>query len=126
MDREQLKGYLYSMPERFLRSLTGLVGGAAREASDVLLPPRLRRSRLYKSLVGSTLRFLIEQVGQIEGAYPADVEALPSDFLTRRAAGNLIELAGIVSFRASPVWVLAALADLAGAGRELIGEIAAA
>ena len=126
MDREQLKGYLYSIPERFLRSLTGLGGGAAREVSDVLLPARVRRSRLYQSLVGSTLRFLIEQVGQIEGAYPADAEALPSDFLIRRAAGNVVELAGIASFHASPVWVLAALADLAGAGREMIGEMAEA
>jgi hypothetical protein len=126
MNREQLKGYVCSVPERLLRSLTGLGGGAAREMGDVLLPARVRRSRLYESLVGSTLRFLIEQVGQIEGAYPADAEALPSDFLVRRAAGNVVELAGIASFRASPVWVLAALADLAGAGRELIGEMAEA
>ena len=41
-------------------------------------------------------------------------------------AGNAIEVAGIVAFRASPVWVLAALADLSGAGRELIGEISEA
>ncbi len=126
MDREQLKGYFLSVPERLLRSLGGLGGGAARELSDVLLPARVRRSRLYQSLVGSTLRFLIEQVGQIEGAYPADAEAIPSDFLIRRAAGNVVELAGLASFRASPVWVLAALADLAGVGRELIGEMAGA
>jgi hypothetical protein len=44
----------------------------------------------------------------------------------RRAAGNVIEAAGIMTFYASPVWVLAALADLSGAGRELIGEIAEA
>jgi hypothetical protein len=126
MDRDHLKGYLYSIPERFLRSITGLGGGAAREVSDVVLPARVRRSRLYNSLVGSTLRFLIEQVGQVEGAYPADAGALASDFLIRRTAGNVVELAGIASFRASPVWVLAALADLAGAGRELIGEMAEA
>ncbi len=126
MDRERVTGYLYSLPERLLRSLTGLGSGAARELGDVLLPARVRRSRLYQSLVDSTLRFLIEQVGQIEGAYPAEAEALPSDFLIRRAAGNVVELAGIASFRASPVWVLAALADAAGAGRELICEMAAA
>jgi hypothetical protein len=126
MDRERLKGYLYSVPERVVRSLTGLGGGAVRELGDVLLPARVRRSRLYQSTVGSTLRFLIEQVGQVEGAYAAEGEALPSDFLVRRAAGNVVELAGIASFHASPVWVLAALADLAGAGRELIGEMAEA
>ncbi len=126
MDPAQFKSYLYSLPERLLRSLTGLGGGAAREVSDFLLPARVRRSRLYQSLVASTLRFLIEQVGNIEGAYPADAEALPPDFLLRRAAGNVVELAGIALFRASPVWVLAALADLAGAGRELIQEMAEA
>ena len=126
MNRGRLKGYVYSIPERFLRSLVGLSSGAAREVGDVLLPARVRRSRLYQSLIGSTLQFLIEQVGQIEGTYPADGDSPPSDFLVRRAAGNLVELAGIVCFRASPVWVLAALADLAGAGRDLISEIAEA
>ena len=126
MDRERLKGYLYSVPERVVRSLTGLGGGAVRELGDVLLPARVRRSRLYQSTVGSTLRFLIEQVGQVEGAYETGEDGLPSDFVVRRAAGNVVELAGIASFHASPVWVLAALADLAGAGRDLIGEMAEA
>lgn len=126
MDREQLKGYLCSIPERFLRSLIGIGGGAAHEVSKVLLPARVRRSSLYRSLVGSTLRFLIEQVGQIKETQDAGTESLPSDFLIRRAAGNVVELAGIASFHASPVWVLAALADVAGAGRELIAEMAEA
>ena len=42
----------------------------------------------------------------------------------RRTAGNGIELVGILAFRASPVWVLAALADASSAGRYLIHEIA--
>jgi hypothetical protein len=45
--------------------------------------------------------------------------------VARRATGNGIELVGILAFRASPVWVLAALADLSGTGRHLISEIAA-
>jgi hypothetical protein len=52
--------------------------------------------------------------------------ALGEDFMLRRAAGNGIELLGIVAFRASPVWVLAALADVSGFGRQLIPDIAAA
>ena len=47
----------------------------------------------------------------------------PDNFLARRGAGNAIELLGIVAFRVSPVWVLAALADLSGLGRRLIPEI---
>lgn len=126
MNRERVQGYVLSLPERLVRSVTGLAAGAARELGEVILPARVRRSRLYDSIVGSTLRFLIEQVGQIEGGSATEAAPLPSDFLARRAAGNVVEIAGIAAFHASPVWVFAALADLAGAGRELIGEIAEA
>ena len=71
----------------------------------------------------ATLRFLIEQVGGAEGVYSAE-GTLPDNFLARRTAGNAVEVLGIVAFRASPVWVLAALADLCGMGRHLIPEIA--
>ena len=124
MDRGRVSGYVYSLPERLLRSVTGLTAGAARELGEVILPSRVRKSRLYDSMVASTLRFLIEQVGQVEAA--AGSEPLPKDFLARRTAGNVVEIAGIAAFHASPVWVLAALSDLAGVGRELIGEISEA
>jgi hypothetical protein len=126
MTRQRLGIYLSSLPERLLRSLSALTAGAAHELGEVVLPARLRRSKLYESLVESTLRFLIEDVGQVEGAYGADQGELPPDFLMRSAAGNVVGIAGIAAFHASPVWVLAALADLAGAGRELIGEISEA
>jgi hypothetical protein len=80
---------------------------------------------LYESLVASTARFLVEQVGQVEPETPRG-EPLADDFLMRRAVGNVVEIAGIAAFRASPVWVLAAPSDIAGAGRELIVEIAGA
>ena len=126
MTRDQLSGYVLSLPERVLRSVAGLTGGAARELGEVVLPARVRRSKLYTSMVESSLRFLIEQVGQVDEAYANDPEKLPDDFLVRRAAGNVFEVAGFAAFHASPVWVLAALADLAGAGRDLVAEIAEA
>jgi hypothetical protein len=116
--------YLISLPERLLRSTLGVGAGVAREVSEVVLPAGVRRTRLYQNLVDATLRLLIEQVAEVEGVYPG--EKLPDDYLTRRTAGNAIEVLGIVAFRASPVWVLAALADLCGAGRQLIPEIAEA
>ena len=73
-------------------------------------------------MVEGTLRFLIEQVGQVEGVY-AD-EKLSEDFLLRRGAGNGLEMLGILTLRVSPVWVLAALADISGTGRALIADIA--
>jgi len=94
----------------------------AREVGELALPEGVRRSQLYQNLVDTTLRFLIEQVGGVEGL-PRAQEAIPDDFLARRTAGNVVEALGIVAFRASPVWVLAALADVCGMGRHLIPEI---
>src|SRR6266705_1566454 len=120
---EHLTPYLLSLPERVLRSATALAGGLLREIGEVTIPRTIRRSQLYQNLVEATLRFLIEQVGQVGGVYPTE-DKLTEDFLLRRTAGNGIELIGILAFRASPVWVLAALADASGAGRYLIREIA--
>jgi hypothetical protein len=118
-----VKDYLLSLPERIVRSALGLGAGVAREVGEVALPKSVRNSRLYQNLVETTLRFLIERVGGVEGVY-LEGGTLPDDFLGRRAAGNVIEALGIVAFRASPVWVLAALADVCGMGRHLIPEVA--
>jgi hypothetical protein len=117
------KAYLLSLPERLIRSALGLGAGVVREVGEVALPDGVRRSQLYRNLVDATLRFLIEQVGGVEGVYSAG-GTLPDNFLARRTAGNVVEVLGIVAFRASPVWVLAALADLCGMGRQLIPEMA--
>ena len=118
-----IRSYLLSLPERLIRSTVGLGAGVAREVGDVALPKSIRNSQLYQNLVDATLRFLIEQVGGVEGVYGTE-GALPDNFLARRTAGNAVEVLGIVAFRASPVWVLAALADLCGMGRHLIPEVA--
>jgi hypothetical protein len=120
----RLRNFLLSLPERGLRSATALAGGLLREVGHIAIPKTIRRSQLYLNLVEGTLRFLIEQVGQVKDVYPGG-EKLAEDFLLRRAAGNGIELIGILTFRASPVWVLAALADASGTGRFLVREITA-
>jgi hypothetical protein len=118
-----VKSYLISVPERLLRSVAGVGAGFVRELGEVAIPKAVRRGQLYRNLVDGTLRYLIEQVGGVEGVY-ADDEKLAQNFLARRTAGNVVELLGIIAFRASPVWVLAALADVCGAGRHLLPEIA--
>jgi hypothetical protein len=118
-----MRDYLLSLPERVLRSMSGLSAGLLRELSEVVLPRAVRRTRLYTELVENTLRFLIENVGQVEGAYPPQGK-LADNFAMRRFAGNGVELVGLLTFGASPVWVLAALADLSGTGGQLIREIA--
>ncbi len=122
--KTQLRNFLLSLPERGLRSASALAGGLLREVGDVAIPKTIRSSQLYRNLVDGTLRFLIEQVGEVKDVYPSE-EKLSEDFLLRRAAGNGIDLIGILTFRASPVWVLAALADASGTGRFLIREITA-
>ena len=115
--------YLVTLPERLVRSIVGLGAGLAREVSDLVLPDSVRQGQLYRNMVDSTLRFLIEQVGGADGAYPPESQ-LPQDFLVRRGVGNAVEVLGVVAFRASPVWVLAGMADLCGLGRHLIPQLA--
>lgn len=117
--------YILSLPERVLRSLGALSGGLLREIGEVVVPAGLRRTTLYRTMVDVTLRFLIEEVGQVEGVYPSQGH-LAENFLVQRTASHGIELLGILSFHASPVWVLAALADVTGAGNTLIREISQA
>lgn len=118
------KQYLLSLPERVLRSASALAAGLVREIGNVTLPKAARRTRLYQTMVESTLRFLIEQVGEVEGAYPPEGK-LAENFLLQRTVGDGIDIAGLAAFHASPVWVLAALADISGAGRQLLDEISA-
>ena len=120
-----LPRYLLSLPERVIRSLSAVSGGLLREVGEVALPASVRRTTLYKTMVDVALRFMIEEVGQVEGVYPTEGQ-LASGFLIQRTASHGIELLGILAFHASPIWILAALADAAGGGRALIQEISQA
>jgi len=117
--------YVLSLPERVVRSLGALSGGLLREIGNVALPASVRRTTLYRTMVEVALRFLIEEVGQVEGVFPNE-QTLAGNFLLKRTASHGIELLGILAFHASPVWVLAALADATGGGRKLIREISQA
>lgn len=117
--------YLLSLPERLIRSLGALCGGLLRELGNVAVPAALRRTVLYRTMVEVTLRFLIEEVGQVQGVYPPEGK-LAEKFLLQRTASHGIELLGILAFQASPIWVLAALADAAGGSQRLIRELAEA
>jgi hypothetical protein len=117
--------YIVSLPERVLRSLAALSGGLLREIGNVALPAGVRRTALYRTMVGVALRFLIEEVGQVEGVYPSEGR-LAGNFLLQRTASHGIDLLGILAFQASPIWVLAALADAAGGSLKLIQQISQA
>ena len=98
-----------------IRSLGALSGGLLRGVGDVVLPAPLRRTVLYRAMVGVTLRFLIRDLGQVEGQYETS-DPHHQNFVLQRSASHGIEIMGLIAFHASPVWVLAALADLTGGG----------
>jgi hypothetical protein len=64
------RSYLASLPERTARAGAALTGGLVYEASEVVLPLAVRRSKLYQAIVGRLLRIIIELVGGVEGVYP--------------------------------------------------------
>lgn len=108
-----------------MRSLGAVSGGLLKEIGTVVLPARLRRTSLYRTAVEITLRFLIQEVGQVPNIYPAEGQ-LAQEFLLQRGASHGIELLGLLTIHVSPIWILAALADAAGAGSELIEEVSQA
>jgi hypothetical protein len=121
--------YVATLPERATRAGAAVVGGVLRETSTVALPPAIRQSRLYQAIVARLLRIAIELVGDVKSVYP--VEAMPvKELAVRKTAGNVVELASIVAVGWSPLWVLAAAADVIGGSkaylRALVAELEAA
>lgn len=114
--------FLLSLPERVVRLLGAVSGGLLRELGEIALPARIRRTALYRTMVEITLRFMIQEVGQVEGVYPPEGR-LAQDFLLKRGASHCIELLGLLTLHVSPIWILAALADASGAGHALVLEI---
>ena len=120
-DRPQLVnrrdlGYALSLPERALRALAAGAGGLLYEATRVMLPAWLRRSRLYRATVAGLLRIAIELVGGVTSVLPPD-EITAGELAVRKAAGTGIEVAGLFAIGWSPLWLFAATADLTGGTR---------
>jgi hypothetical protein len=116
--------YLASLPERTARAGAALTGGLVYETGEVLLPLAVRRSRLYRAVVGRLLRITIELVGGVEGVYPTD-EMRVRELLARKTAGNAIELSSFLAVGWSPVWLLAGASDLIGGTKVYLRVLAA-
>ena len=104
--------YIASLPERLPRAFTAGVGGAFYEGTVLLLPEWTRRSQLYQALLGRWLRIAIEWVGGVEGEVLAADPVSAGRLTLRKAAGNVIEFSSIFAVGFSPLWMLAAAADL--------------
>jgi hypothetical protein len=110
------RSYLVSLPERTARAGAALAGGLVYEASEVVLPNAVRRSKLYQAIVGRLLRITIELVGGVEGVYPSEgMQA--RELLVRKTAGNAVEIASFMAVGWSPVWLLAGASDLVGGSK---------
>jgi hypothetical protein len=120
------RSYLASLPERTARAGAALTGGLIYEASEVMLPVAVRRSKLYQAIVGRLLRITIELVGGVEGVYPAQAMAA-RELLVRKTAGNAVELSSFLAIGWSPLWLLAGASDLVGGTkvylRALVAEL---
>ncbi|MFC2037252.1 hypothetical protein ACFLYD_04665 [Chloroflexota bacterium] len=109
-------GYALSLPERTLRAAAAGLGGLLYEATQVLLPGWLRRSRLYQAIVAGTLRIAIELIGGATGILPRD-DVTAQELAVQKAAGTGIEMAGVLALGWSPLWLFALTADLTGGTR---------
>ncbi|HEU0114452.1 MAG TPA: hypothetical protein VFQ80_07240 [Thermomicrobiales bacterium] len=116
--------YVATLPERLVRIVAALAGGAAVELTRLALPDPIRRSRLYQATIDRMLRIVVEWIGGVEGRYPA--EAMPAGTLAmKKAAGNVVELASILSVGWSPLWLLAGVADLIGGSKAYLRALEA-
>jgi hypothetical protein len=109
--------FLASLPERGARAGVAALGGAVHESFALTLPRLVRRSRLYEATAKNLLRVAIELVGGVERPASAEPEPSASELAKRKGAGNVIELGSIAAFGFSPLWLLAAAADVTHGSR---------
>ncbi|HJS48967.1 MAG TPA: aconitate hydratase [Gaiellaceae bacterium] len=107
--------FLFSVPERVLRAVAAATGGALHETAQLVLPRLVRKSRLYEATAKNLLRITVELVGGVERPAEAladEFEQSPTKLAVRKAGGNVVELGSIFAFGFSPLWLLAAAADV--------------
>lgn len=105
--------YLASLPERLPRAIAAGAGGLLYESTLVLLPDWARGAQFYQAILGRMLRITVEFAGGMPELAQADPMSA-SRLTVRKAAGNAVELTSIVTVGWSPLWVLAAAADVTG------------
>jgi hypothetical protein len=107
--------YVLALPERLVRAVAAAGGGAIHETAELVLPRLIRRSRLYEATAKNLLRITVELVGGVERPQEAvggEFEKSPGRLAVRKGAGNVVELGSIFAFGFSPLWLLAAAADV--------------
>ena len=113
--------YALSLPERYVRGLSALLGGIFKETTDLLVPGVVKDTTSYNIFVGNILRFTVENVGGVKGVY--DDEGLEGEFATRKLIGNAIEGVGIATIHLSPLWFFAFFADSVKGGQAYLERL---
>jgi len=113
-----------SLPERTLRSATGVVSGALRESASLLVPQAFRSSKTYQVMIQQMLDFMAEDIGGVERSGDPDAPQKVENFVARKAVGNFVEMAGLATFHLSPLMLLAVISDVAYGSQAYLKEVA--
>lgn len=117
--------YGLSLPERAIRSTSGVVGGAVKESATYLVPMAFRNSRSYKSFVGQMLEFMVNDVAGVPKT-AEEKEASPDveNYVARKTVSSFVELAGMATLHVSPLTVMAVVSDVAHGSNVYLKELA--
>ncbi len=114
--------YGLSLPERALRSASGIVGGTLRESAWLLVPQAFRSSKTYAIMIQQSLDFLAEDIGGV--ARPETAAADPTkDFVARKAVGSFVDMASLATLHLSPMLLLAVVGDVAYGSRAYLKQL---
>lgn len=119
-----VKSLLYgvSLPERVLRTAIGVTAGTAKEAAQLMVPQAFQNSKSYEVAIHNSLSFLTETIGGFAAEESAAAEA--GEHLAKKAVGNFLDFAGLATLHVSPMWVLAAVSDIAYGSSTYLKELA--
>jgi hypothetical protein len=116
--------YSLSLPERTLRSASGMVSGAVRESASLLVPQAFQNSKTYAVMVRQMLDFLAEDVGGVERKeQEEDAPPKLENFVARKTVGNFVEMAGLATLHLSPMMLLAIVSDVAYGSKAYLQEL---
>ena len=115
--------FFASLPERGVRAGAAALGGTLHETFALTLPRFVRRSRFYEATAKNLLRVTIEFVGGVDRPLGDEPEPSATELAKRKGAGNIIELGSIAAFGFSPLWLLAAAADVTHGSRVYLNAL---
>lgn len=112
-----------ALPERALRSLASIAVGASTLLTELLFPESLRTTTTYKVTIGMMQQFILEKVAGMESDVSEEEAVISDDFAQRKLAGTVLEAAGLLTIRFSPLWVFAIAGDAAGGSKAYLERL---